>query len=81
MRRTFKKVDDEQALDLTVRLGDCLPPEHLARFVVDRVALLDVSTLSAHSGSRGGKRYAPEVFWGLLFSGPRDAQRGCITVN
>jgi len=26
MRRTFKTVDDDQALDLTVRLGDCLPP-------------------------------------------------------
>ena len=25
MSRTFKKVDDDQALDLTVRLGDCLP--------------------------------------------------------
>jgi hypothetical protein len=34
MKRTFKTVNSEQALDLTVRLGDCLPPEHLARFVV-----------------------------------------------
>ena len=31
MSRTFKKVDYDQALDLTVRLGDCLPPDHLAR--------------------------------------------------
>jgi hypothetical protein len=27
MSRTFKTVDDDQALDLTVPLGDCLPPD------------------------------------------------------
>lgn len=43
MSRTFKKVDYDQALDLTVRQGDCLPPSHLARFVVDSVALLENS--------------------------------------
>jgi transposase len=69
MRRTFKTVDYDQALDLTVRLGDCLPPEHLARFVVDSVALLDLSALYAHYGSRGGEPYAPEVLLGLLFYG------------
>src|SRR5260221_2200234 len=53
----------------SVRLGDCLPPEHLARFVVDSVALLDVSSLYAHYGSRGGEPYAPEVVLGLLFYG------------
>ena len=69
MSRTFKTVDYAQALDLTVRLGDCLPPEHLARFVVDSVALLDISALYAHYGSRGGEPYAPEVLLGLLFYG------------
>src|SRR5438128_4832647 len=67
MKRTFKTVNYEEALELTVRLGDCLPPEHLARFVVDSVALLDVSALYAHYGSRGGEPYAPEVLLGLLF--------------
>jgi len=47
MSRTFKKVDYDQALDLTVRLGDCLPPEHLALFVVDSVTLLDLSAMYA----------------------------------
>src|SRR2546423_1894163 len=69
MSRTFKTVSYEQALDLTVRLGDCLPPEHLARFVVDSVALLDLSSLYAHYGSRGGEPCAPEVLLGLLFYG------------
>src|SRR5215467_997721 len=69
MRRRFKKVDYDQALDLTVRLGDCLPPEHLAHFVVDSVALLDLSALYAHYGTRGAAPYAPEVLLGLLLYG------------
>src|SRR5213594_400177 len=69
MKRRFKKVDYDQALDLTVRLGDCLPPNHLARFVVDSVAQLDLSALYARYGSRGGEPYAPEVLLGLLFYG------------
>jgi transposase len=66
MSRTFKTVNYDQALDLTVRLGDCLPPDHLARFVVDSVAQLDLTALYAHYGTRGGDPYAPEVLLGLL---------------
>jgi len=69
MSRTFKTVDYEAALDLTVRLGDCLPPDHLARFVVDSVALLDLSALYARYGSRGGEPYAPEGLLALLLYG------------
>src|SRR5437016_13546469 len=69
MSRTFKMVDYDQALDLTVRLGDCLPPDHLARFVVDSVAQLDLSALYARYGTRGGEPYAPEVLLGLLLYG------------
>jgi hypothetical protein len=69
MRITFKKVDDDQARDLTVRLGDGLPPEHLARFVGESVAQLDLAALYATDGSRGGAPSAPEMLLGLLFSG------------
>ena len=69
MSRTFKKVDDEQARDLTVWLGDCLPPKHVARFVVDSVAQLDLSALYAKYGVRGGEPYAPEMLLGLLLYG------------
>ena len=69
MSRTFKKLDFAQALDLTVQLGDCLPPDHLARFVGDSVALLDLSALYANPGSRGGEPYAPEMLLGLLLCG------------
>src|SRR5437763_2073515 len=69
MSRTFKTADYDATLDLTVRLGDCLPPDHLARFVVDSVAQLDLSALYARYGTRGGEPYAPEVLLGLLLYG------------
>lgn len=40
LSRTFKKIDDDQTLDLTVQSTNCLPPEHQAHFVVDSVAQL-----------------------------------------
>jgi len=69
MDRTYKTVDYQAALDMTVRLGDCLPPDHLARFVVDAVAQLDLSPIYARYGSRGGEPYAPEILIGLIFYG------------
>src|SRR5713101_3289087 len=69
MSRTFKSADYQATLDVTVRLGDCLPPDHLARFVVDSVAQLDLSAIYARYGTRGGEPYAPEVLLGLLFYG------------
>src|SRR5450631_1305386 len=67
MSRQFKTVDYEATLDTSVRLGDCLPEDHLARFVVDIVAQLDLKPLYARYGNRGGQPYAPEILLGLLF--------------
>jgi transposase len=69
MDRTFKTVDYQATLDVTVRLGDCVPPDHLARFVVDTIAQLDLSAIYARYGPRGGEPYAPEILLGLLFYG------------
>jgi len=69
MDRTFKTVDYEATLDVTVRLGDCLPADHLARFVVDAITQLDLSAIYARYGRRGGEPYAPEILLGLLFYG------------
>jgi transposase len=69
MKRTFKTADYDATLDVTVRLGDCLPPDHLARFVVDMIAQLDLSAIYARYGTRGGQPYAPEILLGLLFYG------------
>lgn len=52
-----------------MRLGDCVPPDHLARFVVDTISQLDLSVIYGRYGERGGEPYAPEVLLGLLFYG------------
>ena len=52
-----------------MRLGDCLPVDHLARFVVDLIAQLDLSAIYARYGTRGGQPYAPEILLALLFYG------------
>jgi transposase len=67
--RRFITVDYEAALDLVVSLRECLPPDHLARFVVDVIDQLDLSCIYVHYGARGGKAYAPEILLGLLFYG------------
>jgi transposase len=69
MSRPFKTVDYEVALNQTVRLGDCLPPDHLARFIVDVIAQLDWAPIYARYASRGGAPYAPELLFGLLVYG------------
>jgi hypothetical protein len=69
MDRTFKTVDYQATLDVTVRLGDCLPPDHLPSFVVDTITQLDLSSIYARYGARGGEPYAPEILLGLLFYG------------
>ncbi len=69
MPRQFKTVDYEASLDQTVSLRECLPPEHLARFIAQVISKLDLSEIYAAYGSRGGSVIAPEVLLGLLFYG------------
>jgi len=57
----FKTADDEATLNSTVTLRECLPPDHLARFIVDVIAQLDLSTIYAHYGPRGGEAIAPDM--------------------
>ena len=67
MSREFRTVDDEATFNATVRLGDCLPEEHLARFVVDLIAQLDLAALYARYGARDGRPSAPEILLALFF--------------
>ena len=69
MSRRFKTVDYDAALNQTVTLGDCLSPNHLARFIVKVIALLDLSGIYARYAAVGGQPVAPEVLLGLLFYG------------
>lgn len=69
MSRRFKTVDDVAALDQTVRLGDVLPPDHLARFIVDAITQLDLQPIYRRYGRRGGEADAPEALLGVLVYG------------
>lgn len=69
MARRFKKVDYKKALDQTVTIRECLPSDHLARFIVAIIALLDLSAVYACYAAVGGEAYAPEILLGLLLYG------------
>jgi transposase len=42
---------------------------HLARFVVQTIAQLDLSSMYGEYGAKGGEAIAPEILLGLLFYG------------
>jgi transposase len=69
MSRKFRTADYEATLNLQVRLGEALPPEHLARFVVDVISQLELKPLYEKYSESGAPAYAPEVLLGLLFYG------------
>jgi len=69
MVRRFKTVDYEAALNITVTVGELLPPDHLARFIVNIIARLDLSHIYARYAAVGGEAIAPEILLGLLFYG------------
>jgi transposase len=69
MSRKFRTANYEETLKQSIRLGDALPPDHLARFVVDLIAQLDLSKIYAGYAPIGGEAIAPEILLGLLFYG------------
>lgn len=69
MARKFKTANYEKTLDLQITLRDALPPDHLARFIVDVVAQLDLRPIYQKYSDQGAPPYAPEVLLGLLMYG------------
>ncbi len=69
MTRKFKTANYEETLNLSVTLGEALPLNHLARFVVDVISQLDLSAVYARYAPVGGEAFAPEILPGLLFYG------------
>ena len=69
MTRPFKTPDYEATLNSTITLREALPLNHLARFVVDVISQLDLSTIYARYAAVGGVAIAPEILLGLLFYG------------
>jgi|SRR5271157_1185419 len=69
MTRKFKKPDYAANSNAQISLGDAIPANHLARFVVDIVAELDLSTIYTGYAEIGGEAIAPEALLALLFYG------------
>jgi transposase len=69
MARSFKRVDYAESGKQSVTIDDCLPADHLARFVVTIISMLDLSDIYAHYAPVGGEAFAPEVLLGLLVYG------------
>ncbi len=67
MARKFKVADYESTLEIDVKIGDYLPPKHLARFVVEIVAQLDLSGIYKEYDVLGGTPYDPRMMVALLF--------------
>ena len=69
MTRKFKQPDYTTTPNIAISLGDAIPANHLARFVVDIVAQLDMSTIYKRYAVLGGEAIAPEALLALLFYG------------
>src|SRR3990172_1908106 len=69
MTRKFKKPDYTATTNAPISLGEAIPADHLARFVVDIVAQLDLSLIYTRYSVRGGEAIAPEALVALLFYG------------
>jgi transposase len=69
MSRKFRTANYEATLKQTIRLEEALPSNHLARFVVDVIAQLDLHPIYDRYAPQGGEAIAPEILLGLLFYG------------
>lgn len=69
MTRKFKRPDYEATLKALIVLEEALPANHMARFVVDIIAQLDLNKIYAGYAGQGGEAIAPEALLGLLFFG------------
>ena len=69
MARKFITADYQATLDLEISLREALPPDHLAHFIVEVVAELDLRRIYRDYGHTGAPPYAPEILLGLLFYG------------
>ena len=69
MTRKFTKPDYISTPNSLISLGEAIPANHLARFVVDIVAQLELDAIYKRYGLRGGEAIAPEVLLALLFYG------------
>ena len=67
--KRFKGADRNQGLLMPYDLGDWLPEDHLARFVVDIVEKLDFTNVYKEYAGKGSTAYDPKLLLSLLFYG------------
>jgi transposase/predicted transcriptional regulator len=65
----FRPLDRDTLFLLPASLQDWLPENHLARFIAEIVAKLDLRALRAKYAGRGHEAYQPEMMVALLFYG------------
>lgn len=65
----FRPLDRDTLFLLPPSLHDWVPENHLARFIADIVAKLDLKALRAQYAGRGHEAYQPEMMVALLFYG------------
>lgn len=65
----FRDADRLTSFLLPPSINEWLPEKHLARFVVEVVGQLDLTSLKAAYSGRGSKAYSPAVLLALLFYG------------
>lgn len=65
----FRPIDRKTDYLLPPSLDDWLPEDHLARFILETIERLDLSTLTRVYGGRGSAAYHPEVLLSLLVYG------------
>jgi transposase len=69
MARKFKTVDYAQSGQQRLTIDDCLPADHLARFIVAIVEMLDLGVFYAYYAVEGGEPIDPRVLLALLLYG------------
>jgi transposase len=69
MARKFRTVDYERSGQQTLTIDDCLSADHLVRFIVAILEMLDLSVFYAYYAAEGGEPIDPKVLLGLLLYG------------
>jgi transposase len=69
MSTNFIPTDRNTIYLLPPSVQDWLPEDHLARFIVDIVAQLNIRSITDQYGGRGSKAYHPRMLLSLLFYG------------
>src|SRR5664279_2688780 len=65
----FRPFDRDASFEMPPSVNDWLPPEHLARFVVDVVDGMDLGTMPEVYRNAGSPSYHPRILLGILIYG------------